>query len=135
MTGLGDGAFSLRGVEGVTLTSITTTAALTRSTGPVDLRATTINLGGDVTGNIVGSSDVELVGLTLTATTINLGGDVTANIGLASNANVRLTGVINGSANNRNFSATAKPVADDQQRHQYRHGHSRIDRRGLGRYG
>ena len=107
MTGLGDGAFSLRGVEGVTLTSITTTAALTRSDGPVDLRATTINLGGDVTGNIVGSSDVELVGLTLTATTINLGGDVTANIGLASNANVRLTGVINGSANNRNFSATA----------------------------
>ena len=107
MTLLGDGAFSLRGVDGITLTSITTTAALTRSDGPVDLRATTINLGGDVTGNIVGSSDVELVGLTLTATTINLGGDVTANIGLASNANVRLTGVINGSANNRNFSATA----------------------------
>ena len=107
MTNLGNGNFSLRGVDGVTLTSITTTAALTRSDGPVDLRATTINLGGDVTGNIVGSSDVELVGLTLTATTINLGGDVTANIGLASNANVRLTGVINGSANNRNFSATA----------------------------
>ena len=107
MTGLGNGGFSLRGVDGITLISITTTAALTRSDGPVDLRATTINLGGDVTGNIVGSSDVELVGLTLTATTINLGGDVTANIGLASNANVRLTGVINGSANNRNFSATA----------------------------
>ena len=107
MTLLGNGNFSLRGVEGVTLTSIITTAALTRSDGPVDLRATTINLGGDVTGNIVGSSDVELVGLTLTATTINLGGDVTANIGVASNANIRLTGVINGSANNRNFSATA----------------------------
>ena len=107
MTGLGDGGFSLRGVDGITLISIITTAALTRSDGPVDLRATTINLGGDVTGNIVGSSDVELVGLTLTATTINLGGDVTANIGVASNANIRLTGVINGSANNRNFSATA----------------------------
>ena len=48
MTGLGDGNFSLRGV-GVALTSITTEAALTR-TGTVELQATTITLGGALTG-------------------------------------------------------------------------------------
>ena len=49
MTNLGGTDFSLAGVDGVVLDSITSTAALTR-TGTVELQATTINLGGALTG-------------------------------------------------------------------------------------
>ena len=94
MTGLGTGSFSLRGVDGITLTSIITTTALNQSTGSVDLQATAISLGGNVTGRD---------GITLIADTITL----TANIDLSSNASVSLTGAIDGSANNRDLSATA----------------------------
>ena len=94
MAGLGNGAFSLRGVDGITLTSIITTTALNQSTGSVDLQATAISLGGNVTGRD---------GITLIADTITL----TANIDLSSNASVSLTGAIDGSANNRDLSATA----------------------------
>ena len=52
MMNLGDGGFRLQGAGGVALNSITTTAALTR-TGRIDLRATTINLGGALTGGAV----------------------------------------------------------------------------------
>ena len=95
MTGLGNGDFSLRGVEGVTLTSIITTEALDRSGGAVDLRATTISLGGDITGDN---------GITLMANTINLNAD---DIEISSGGSLTITGVIDGSANNRDLSATA----------------------------
>ena len=50
MAGLGSRGFSLRGVDGVVLTSITTgTTALMRS-GEIDLRATTITLGAALNG-------------------------------------------------------------------------------------
>ena len=69
MTGLGDGGFSLRGVDGVTLISIITAAGL--GGGVVDLQATTINVDAALTGTVI----------TLTATTINLGSNLTASAG------------------------------------------------------
>ena len=76
MTGLGTGNFSLRGVEGVTLTSIITTAALNRSAGTIDLQAATINVGGNITGR--GDNNIAI---TLVADTINL----TASVSFAAN--------------------------------------------------
>ena len=88
MADLGDDSFSLRG-EGVVLDSITSTAALTR-TGTVELQATTINLGGALTGGVValrsnmitgGSADlVAIHAMTgdITSTAINSTGGVGA---------------------------------------------------------
>ena len=101
MTGLGNGGFSLRGVDGITLISITTTADLLRSAGEVDLQAATISLGGNVTGgNIIGQN-----GITLIADTINL----TANVMLSGGgANINLTGVIDeSSSGNENLTISA----------------------------
>ena len=53
MAGLGNGDFYLKGARGAVLTSITTTAALTRSAGTVTLRANTITLGAALTGTTV----------------------------------------------------------------------------------
>ena len=53
MAGLGNGDFSLKGASGAVMTSITTTAALTRSAGTVTLRANTITLGAALTGTAV----------------------------------------------------------------------------------
>ena len=52
MVALGGTDFSLAGVDGVVLSSITTTTALTR-TGTIDLYATRINLDGDLTASAV----------------------------------------------------------------------------------
>ena len=79
MAGLGNGDFSLKGARGAVMTSITTTAALTRSAGMVTLRANTITLGAALTGTavslradtIVGDGD-NLVAIHATA------GDITA---------------------------------------------------------
>ena len=97
MAGLGTGAFSLRGVDGVTLTAINTTAGLTRTVGAVDLRATEINVGGDITAS-VGS-------LTLQATTINL----TADVALFGGVSLSLTGAIDesGTQGNEDFSVSS----------------------------
>ena len=84
MTNLGDGAFSLRGVEGITLTAIIVGAAgLERTVGEVDLQATTISLGGNITGQN---------GITLIADTISF----TADVELISSGNTSLTGAISG---------------------------------------
>ena len=53
MTALGGTDFSLRGAGGAVLDSITTEAALTRTSGAIDLRATAITLGGALTGTEV----------------------------------------------------------------------------------
>ena len=53
MAGLGNGDFFLQGAHGAVMTSITTTAALTRSAGTVILRANTITLGAALTGTAV----------------------------------------------------------------------------------
>ena len=84
MTNLGNGAFSLRGVEGITLTAIIVGAAgLERTVGEVDLQATTISLGGNITGQN---------GITLIADTISF----TADVELISSGNTSLTGAISG---------------------------------------
>ena len=77
MTNLGDGNFSLRG-EGVALTSITTTAALTR-TGTINLRATAITLGGALTGGVVAlrTNTITVPGANLVAIHATAG-DITA---------------------------------------------------------
>ena len=53
MAGLGNGDFSLHSPSGAVMTSITTTAALTRSAGTITLRANTITLGAALTGTAV----------------------------------------------------------------------------------
>ena len=53
MAGLGNGDFSLHGPSGAVMTSITTTAALTRSAGTITLHANTITLGAALTGTAV----------------------------------------------------------------------------------
>ena len=82
--------FSVRGVDGITLTSITTTGAVEAASGNLDFRAATINLGGDVSAQD---------GITLQATTINL----TAAVIVRSSFNdISLTGTIDTSGTRGN---------------------------------
>ena len=100
MTGLGTGDFSLRGIGGIMLTAINTTAALDFG-GVVDLRATTINLGGDVTGRGITGGN----GITLIANTINLTAATTLTV---ATGGISITGAVNGSAGDHNLAVSSQ---------------------------
>ena len=79
MAGLGRTDFSLRGVDGVTLDSITLPAAADFGTTAVDLQAATINLGGNAV---------------LTGGAVSLTGEITAASSSNNNLTIRASGVL-----------------------------------------
>ena len=91
------GRLSVRGVDGITLTSITITTGETRTGGFADLRATTINLGGDLSAS---------TGMNLVADTINLTAAVTLTSRFNNGSNISLTGAINTSDAGGNHALT-----------------------------
>ena len=99
MAALGNfgGRLSVRGVDGVTLTSITTATGATVTGGFADLRATTINLGGNLSAS---------TGMNLVADTINLTAAVTLTSTFNSSSNISLTGAINTSGAGGNHALT-----------------------------
>ena len=90
--GRSGGPLTIRGVDGITLTSIITTGATTTG-GFADLRATTITLGGDLSAS---------TGMNLVADTINLTAAVTLTSRFNNGSNISLTGAINTSGTGGN---------------------------------